>query len=171
MKEEKTAYIAEITERINASPFVIIVDYAGLDVPGFMEIRNRLSETNAEFHVVKNSFIKRAASEAGLPDELAESLGGQTALVTGESDVCAAAKAVKSYSDEFKLPALKVGVLDGKFLEADELNALASLPSREILLGQLLGVLNAPATKLARVLTEPAGSLARILQAKADQGE
>ncbi len=120
--------------------------------------------------MVKNSFVKRAASEAGLPEELFESLSGQTALVTGESDICATAKTLKGFQKEFKKVEVKVGVVEGRLLEAAEISALADLPSREVLLAQLLGVLNAPATKLARLLNEPGAALARVLQAKADQG-
>jgi len=170
MKEEKQAYVSEIVERINDSPFLMITEYGGLDVTGFAELRKRLSETGASFTVVKNSFVRRAAAEAELPEELTADLSGQTAIVTGDSDVCAAAKVIKTFADEFNKPEVRVGVLDGKLLEADEIKALASLPSREVLLGQLLGVLQAPATKLARVLSEPAASLARVLKAKEDQG-
>ena len=170
MKEEKQAYLEEIIAKINGAEFIMIADYGGLDVPGFMEIRKRLKENGSDFKVVKNSFIKRAASESGLPEGLVASLTGQTALVTGESDVCAVAKTIKGFHKEFQKVEVKTGVLDGKLLEAAEINALADLPSREVLLSQLLGVLNAPATKLARVLNEPGGSLARVLQAKADLG-
>lgn len=170
MKEEKQAYIGEITDRINGAEFLMIADYGGLDVSGFMELRRRLGENNSELQVVKNTFIKRAVSEAGLPEGLAESLSGQTALVTGDSDVCATAKTLKGFQKEFKKVEVKMGVVDGRLLEAAEISTLADLPSREVLLAQLLGVLNAPATKLARVLSEPGSSLARVLQAKADQG-
>lgn len=170
MKEEKQAYIEEITARINEAEFLMVTDYGGLDVTGFSELRRRLGENNSELRVVKNSFVKRAVSEAGLPEGLAESLSGQTALVTGASDVCAAAKTLKTFHKEFKKVEVKMGVVDGRLLEAAEIGALADLPSREVLLAQLLGVLNAPATKLARVLNEPGSSLARVLQARAEQG-
>ncbi len=90
-------------------------------------------------------------------------------VVTGAQDVCAAAKVVKNFSDEFKKPEIKGGVLDGALLDAAGIKALADLPSREVLLAQLLGVLQAPASKLVRTLNEPAASLARVLQAKADK--
>jgi large subunit ribosomal protein L10 len=101
---------------------------------------------------------------------LGDVLVGQTAVVTGAQDVCAAAKVMKNFSDEFKKPEIKGGVLDGALLDPAGIKALADLPSREVLLATLLGVLQAPASKLVRTLNEPAASLARVLQAKADQG-
>ena len=113
--------------------------------------------------------MKRALSEAGLPD-LSEALAGQTAFVTGEQDVCAAAKAVSNFAKEFKLPEIKGGVLEGAAIDSDQIKALAKLPAREVLLAQLLGVLNAPATKLLRTINEPGASLARVIKAKEDKG-
>lgn len=168
MRPEKETVISDLKQRFNASPFLLLVDYAGLTVAQFAELRNRLVAAGAKCTVVKNSFIKRAAKEAGMPD-VSGSLTGQTALVTGESDVCAAAKVVKSFAAEFEKPTFKMGILDGKVLSSDEVKALADLPSREILLAQLLGVLQAPASKLVRTLNEPASAFARLLKAKADK--
>jgi large subunit ribosomal protein L10 len=136
-----------------------------MTVPQFSELRNRLSEGGAECHVAKNTHMKRVLSEAGLPD-ISEALSGQTAFVTGEEDVCAAAKAITNFSKEFKLPTVKGGVLDGAAIDAAQIEALGKLPPREVLLATLLGTLNAPAEKLLRTLNEPGGSLLRLLNAK-----
>jgi large subunit ribosomal protein L10 len=117
-------------------------------------------------HVVKNSFLKRAMTASGLPD-VAEQLSGQTALVTGDKDVAPVAKVLKTFAAEFKIAAVKIGVVDKSVLSTAEVESLADLPSREVLLAQFLGVLSAPATKLVRILNEPAASLARLLNAKA----
>lgn len=170
MKDQKQLIIDELLERINHSPFLLVADYTGLTVANFTELRNRLGATGSECHVVKNSFVKRAARVADLPGELNEALEGQTAIVTGERDICAAAKVLKNFAAEFDKASVKAGVLDGKLLNAEQVKALASLPSREILLATLLGVLQAPATNLVRVLNEPASSLARVLKARAEQG-
>jgi large subunit ribosomal protein L10 len=170
MKAEKSLLIEDLLSRINASPFLFIVDYTGLTVDKFAELRKRLSATEAEIHVYKNTLVKKAADRAGYPDGIGSVLVGQTAVVTGASDVCAAAKALKTFATEFKKPEIKGGVLDGALLDTAAVNALADLPAREVLLAQLLGVLQAPASKLVRTLNEPAASLARVLQAKADQG-
>ena len=169
MNPDKQIIIDQLLERVNASPFVLVVEYTGMSVPQFCELRNRLSEGGAECHVAKNTHMKRVLTEAGLPD-LSESLVGQTAFVTGEQDVCAAAKAVANFTKEFKMPAIKGGVLDGSELDAAQVQELAKLPSREVLLGQLLGVINAPATKLLRTINEPGGSLARVIKAKNAEG-
>ena len=169
MKAEKTLLIEDVLRRVNASPFMFVVDYTGLTVDKFSELRKRLRGTGAEIHVFKNTLVRKAAEKAGYPSDISGSLTGQTAVVTGEKDVCAAAKIMKTFSDEFQKPQLKAGVLDGKFLSSEAISALASLPAREVLLAQLLGVLLALASKLVRTLNEPAASLARVLQAKADK--
>jgi large subunit ribosomal protein L10 len=121
----------------------------------------------AQFHVVKNTFLRRALAGAGMPE--IQDLRGQTAIVTGDKDVAAAAKVVKTFSAEFKKPSLRAGIVDNLAVSADQISAIADLPSREVLLATLLGVLQAPGTKLVRVLNEPAASLARVLQAKVDK--
>lgn len=169
MNAEKTILIEHLLEKVNASPFLFVVDYTGLTVDKFEALRKLLRGAGAEMHVFKNTLVKKAAERAGYPAELGAALTGQSAVVTGEKDVCAAAKVMKNFANEFKKPQVKAGVLDGKYLDATGINALADLPSREVLLGQLLGVLQAPASTLVRLLNEPASSLARVLQAKSEQ--
>ena len=165
MNPDKQIIIDQLLERVNQSSFVLVVDYNGMTVPQFGELRNRLADGGAECHVAKNTHMKRVLSDAGMPD-IGEDLVGQTAFVTGESDVCATAKTIKNFAKEFKLPAFKSGVLDGEALDADQIKTLADLPPRDVLLGQLLGVINAPATKLLRTINEPGASLARVIKAK-----
>jgi large subunit ribosomal protein L10 len=168
MKAEKTLLIDDLLSRVNDSPFLFVVDYNGLTVDGFGELRKRLRECESEIHVYKNTFVRKAAEKAGYPEDLGKVLIGQTAIVTGASDVCAAAKVMKTFAAEFKKPEMRAGVLDGEYLSPEGIKALADLPSREVLLAQLLGVLQAPASKFVRTLNEPAASLARVFQAKAD---
>lgn len=165
MNPDKKYIIDELFERVNESPFVLVVDYSTMTVPEFDTLRNALAEKGAECHVAKNSYMRKAIETAGLPD-ISEHLLGQTAFVTGESDVCGAAKSIKTFIKENKKPEIKTGILDGAVLDVAQINALADLPSREALLGQLLGVINAPATKLLRTINEPAASLARVIAAK-----
>jgi large subunit ribosomal protein L10 len=167
MKELKTILIQDLLEKVNASPFMFVVDYTGLTVDKFTELRKRLRGAGAEVHVYKNRLVKKAAERASFPTEISDALKGQTAVVTGQKDFAAAAKVMKTFSDEFEKPKMKAGVLDGKYVSAEGLKALADLPPREVLLAQLLGVLQAPASKLVRLLNEPAASLARVLNAKA----
>ena len=166
MRPEKASIVSDLSEKLNRSPFLLVTDYQRMKVDQFGELRNRLAPTGAQVHVVKNSFLKRAMTASGLPD-VAEQLSGQTALVTGDKDVAPVAKVLKTFAAEFKIAAVKIGVVDKSVLSTAEVESLADLPSREVLLAQFLGVLSAPATKLARILNEPAASLARLLNAKA----
>ncbi len=168
MRPEKANIVEDLSAKLTGSPFILVTDYQRMKVDQFGELRNRLAPTGAEVHVVKNSFLKRAMSASGMPD-LSEQLTGQTAVVTGNSDVAPVAKVLKAFAAEFKIAALKVGVVDKAVLSTAEVESLADLPSRDILLSQLLGMLLAPATKLVRTLNEPAASLARLLNAKAEK--
>jgi large subunit ribosomal protein L10 len=148
---DKKIIIDGLLERVNGSPFLIVIDYTGLTVGQFTELRNRLGASGAKATVAKNSYVKKALAEAGLPD-IAEGLVGQTAFITGSSEVFAAAKVVKNFEKEFKKPEFKIGILDGAILTADKLKSIADIPSREAVLSQLLGLINEPATRIARVL-------------------
>lgn len=167
MRPEKASIVTDLSEKLKGSPFVLVTDYQRMNVNHFADLRNRLAASGAEMHVVKNSFLKRAMSDSGLPD-VAGQLTGQTAVVTGEKDAAPVAKILKLFAAEFKIAALKIGVIDKAILSTSEVEALAELPSREVLLSQLLGLLLAPATKLVRVLNEPASAFARLLNAKKD---
>ena len=167
MRPEKLNIVEDLQTKLNASPFLFVTDYTGLRVDQFSEFRTRLADAGARCHVVKNTFLRRAAKDAGLP-ELGE-LKGQTAIIVGDKDVAAAAKVVKTFVAEFQKPIVKLGIIDRAVVSSDQIKAIADLPSRDVLLAQLLGVLLAPATRLVRTLNEPASALARILQAKAEK--
>ncbi len=169
MRAEKKYITKEYVARLNASPFFLVVDYKGLTVGQFTELRKRLTKAGSEVHVVKNSIFRIAAKEAGVAD-LSGTLAGQLAVVTGRRDVSVAAKALKTFQSEFEKPRLKFGYLNNQRLETAELMALADLPSIEVLRGKLLGLLQAPAAQLARLLNTPATQLARVLQARIDKG-
>lgn len=165
MRPEKPTIVEDVKQRLNNSPFLIVVDYGGMNVDHFAELRTRLAGTGAAITVIKNTFLRRSLKEAGLPD-LDAHLSGQTAYVTGEKDICAAAKILKTFSSEFEKPKIRAGILDNAVLDTPQVVALADLPSKDVLQAQLLGMLLQPATKLVRTLNEPAASLARVLQAK-----
>src|SRR5437763_6570326 len=168
MRPEKASIVSDLSQTLSKSPFILVTDYQRMNVNHFADLRTRLAASGAEMHVVKNSFLKRAMIDSGLPD-VAGTLTGQTAVVTGEKDVAPVAKVLKMFAAEFKIAALKIGVVDKSVLSIQELETLAELPSREILLAQLLGLLLSPATKLVRLLNEPAACLARLLNAKAEK--
>ena len=169
MRPEKANIVKDLKDQLNASPFLLVADYTGLKVDQFAELRTRLVAVGAECHVVKNTMLRIAASELGLPD-MSESLAGQTAIVTGEQDICATAKVFKTLAAELKKHAVKVGILDNALLTAAQVEAMADLPPLPVLQAQLLGLLNSPASKLVRTLNEPGASLARALKAKVDAG-
>ena len=168
MRPEKATIVSDLSEKLNRSPFMLVTDYQKMKVPQFGELRNRLMPARAEIRVVKNSFLKRAMAESGLPD-VGDQLTGQTAVVIGESDIAPVAKILKAFAAEFKIASLKVGVADKTVLSSADVEAIAELPPREVLLAQLLGLLLSPMSQLARLLNEPAASLARLLQAKAEK--
>src|ERR1043166_2547910 len=167
MRAEKQIISKEYVGRLNASPFFIVVDYRGLKVGPITELRRRLNKAGAEIHIVKNSIFKIAAKEAGV--EIGGALTGQLAVVTGQRDISAAAKAIKTFSSEFEKPKIKFGYLNNQRLEMEQITTLADLPSIEVLRSKLLGVLLAPATKLAVLLNPPGSQLARVLQARVDK--
>lgn len=170
MKVLKKIVIDSLLSRISASPFLLVVDYSGMKVSEFEELRKRLAATGAKLQVAKNTFVKQVAASVEYPEGLGAFLTGQTAVVTGTTDVCASAKVLKTYGKEINKLAIRGGVLDGNLLQDSQVIALADLPPLDVLRAQLLGLFNSPAQKLVSVLNEPAASLARVLQAKADQG-
>ena len=169
MRPEKASIVEDLQAKLNASPFLFVADYTGLKVAQFADLRTRLWNAGARCHVVKNTFLRRAAKEAGLPEM--DGLRGQTAIILGDNDVAAAAKVLKIFTAEFKKPEVRTGVVDRVVVSTAQIQAIADLPSREVLLATLLGVLQAPATKLVRVLNEPASALARVLKAHAEKGQ
>ena len=166
MRPEKASIVSDLVEKLHRSPFLLVTDYQRMNVDQFDELRNRLGPAGAELRVVKNSFLKRAMTDSGMPD-VADKLSGQTAIVMGKNDVAPVAKVLKAFATEFKIATLKIGVVDKSILSTQEIETLAELPSREVLLAQLLGLLLSPATKLVRLLNEPGSALARLLNAKA----
>ena len=168
MRAEKKILTKEYVARLNASPFLIVVNYRGLKVSHMTELRKRLKKAGAEIHIVKNSIFSIAAKEAGV-GELNGALAGQLAMVTGQKDISAAAKAVKNFGAEFDRLKVQFGYLDNQRLEPAAIMALADLPSLDVLRAKLLGLLSAPATKLVVLLNTPASQLARVIKAKADK--
>ena len=168
MRAEKQLIGQEYLTRLNSSPFLMVVDYRGLTVGHFTELRKRLDKTGSQIHVVKNSIFRIAAKEAGLA-ELGSTVAGQLAVVTGQREISAAAKVLKTFQTEFDKPKLKFGYLNSQRLETQDLLALADLPSLEVLRSRLLGVIMAPAQKLAATIGTPASQLARVIKAKSEK--
>jgi large subunit ribosomal protein L10 len=168
MRTEKQFITNEYVSRLNSSPFFIVVDYRGLTVTNFTELRKRLRGAGSEMHVVKNSIFRVAAKEAGVAD-LSGTLAGQLAVVTGQKDVSAAAKILKGFTKEFSKGNVQFGYLKSQRLEGKDLMELADLPSIEILRSKILGLFQAPAAQLVRMINAPGAQLARVIQARVDK--
>jgi large subunit ribosomal protein L10 len=150
-RDQKAAAIAEIAAQIKDSEAIFAVDYRGISVPQAAELRSQLRDADARFRIVKNSLTERAADEVGA-QALKPLLDGPTALAFVRGDIAAAAKAISDYSRRTDLLAFKGGVLNGDALSADQIRDIARLPSRDVLYGQLVGLVAMPIGGLARTL-------------------
>jgi large subunit ribosomal protein L10 len=171
-KEQKAAAIEEVAGQIQESEAVFAVDYRGISVPQAAELRTRLTEAGARFRVVKNTLTQRAADQAGA-ESLKEFLVGPTAftfVVADGGDVALAAKALATFRRETDLLTFKGGVMNGDPLSAEQLEALSRLPARDVLHGQLVGMIASPITGLVRTLNALISGLAIQLQQIAEQG-
>lgn len=172
-REQKGAVIAEIAADIEAAQAIFAVDYRGISVPQAAELRSKLREADATFKVVKNSLTERAADEVGKP-ELKTLLVGPTALTFVRGDAAVAAKAISDYARITQLLPFKGGTMGDEALEAAQIVAISRLPSREVLYGQLVGVVASPVSGLVRTLAALLGGLAVALgqvREKKESGE
>jgi len=148
--ELKQQIVSEISEKLKNSVSTVVVDYRGLSVAEVTELRKQLREAGVEFKVYKNSMTRRAAEANGLAD-LNAALTGPNAIAFSTEDVVAPAKILNDFAKKHEALELKAGVIEGNVATADEIKALADLPSREGLLSMLLSVLQAPIRNLALV--------------------
>jgi large subunit ribosomal protein L10 len=161
-RDQKAVAIEEIAAHIDESHAIFAVDYRGISVPQIAELRAKLREADATFKVVKNSLTERAADQAGA-ETLKEYLAGPTALTFVRGDVATAAKAIADYARVTQLLPFKGGLMDGETLDIDQIRSLSRLPSREVLYGQLVGVVASPVGGLVRSLAALVGGLASAL--------
>ena len=168
MRLEKKQISAEYLERLQSSPYFISVNYNGLKVDQFAELRRRLLKVDSEIHVVKNSIFKIAAMGAGIQD-LSGVLKGQIAVVTGQREIFGAAKVLKNFAEEFEKPVILFGFMGSDRLDADGVNRIAALPSKAELHAMLVGLMQTPARRLATVIGTPARQLALVLKARSEQ--
>jgi large subunit ribosomal protein L10 len=170
-REQKAAAIAEIATSIQESEAVYAVDYRGISVTQAAELRTKLRDANATFRVVKNTLTERAADEAGT-EGLKPLLAGPTALTFVRGDAAVAAKALRDYArTTSELLAFKGGLLGKDPVDADQIRAIAALPARDVLYGQLVGVVASPITGLVRSLGGLVGGLAIALSGVLEKKE
>jgi large subunit ribosomal protein L10 len=170
-KEQKTAVVDEVAGAIEEAEAIFAVDYRGISVPQAKELRTALTDAGARFRVVKNTLTERAADKAGA-DSLKELLEGPTAFtfVAGDGDVALAAKALAQFRRQNNVLEFRGGTMSGEPLTIDQIEALARLPGREQLHGQLVGVVASPITTLVRGLASMISGLANQLQQIQEQG-
>jgi large subunit ribosomal protein L10 len=168
-REKKSAAIQEIAAQIEGAEAIFAVDYRGISVSQAAELRTKLREADASFRVVKNRLTKIAADQVG-EERLPELLSGPTALTFVRGDTAQAAKAITTFNKEHQVLTYKGGFMEGTSLDPTAFEAIAKLPTREVLNGQFAGVVASPLTGLVRGLGALIGGLALQLGQIAEQG-
>ncbi|MBI3443760.1 50S ribosomal protein L10 [Candidatus Woesebacteria bacterium] len=165
-KTEKAIFVENLTEELKSAKSVVLVNYSGLSVKNQQELKKRLSEVGAKMLVVKNTLLKRAGEAAKIEKEvLSDSvLSGQTALIIANEDAISPLSVLGKFVKEFEVPSFKVGIVEGSFQDTDSLTRLSTLPGRDALLGQLLGILAQPEYGLVSTLNGNLQKLVFIIQ-------
>ena len=169
-KEDKEQVVADLAERLRASETLLVADYRGLTMPQIDALRSRLIESGARFTVVKNTLTRRAAEAAGA-DALLTLLEGPSAIafLEADGDMVAAAKALADSARESRVLAIRGGIMQGRAITAEEVQALASLPPIDVLRGQVLAAIIAPLTAIAGLVNAPLQNLYGLLDARIEQ--
>lgn len=173
--EQKKAIVAELKEKLTSAKGAVLVSYKGLTVAQDTELRVAFRNAGVNYHVVKNTMTRIAATEAGL-EELVPVLEGTTALAVSTEDAVAPAKVISDFIKEKNLTdtevlVIKAGIVEGKVVSADEVKAIASLPSREVLIAKLLGSMQAPVSNTVGVMGAVVRSIVNVLDAIRKQKE
>jgi large subunit ribosomal protein L10 len=163
-KEQKTAIVQRLTDNLGRAKIALVTEYSRMKAGEADDMRRRLRAADSELAVAKNTLVRLAIKPTKFA-ALDTNLGGPIGLLVGYADPVEFAKTVGSFKDLGDKFKVRGGVLDGKPLTPEEISALAALPPREVIFAQLLGLLQAPATRLARLLNEPGSAMARVLDA------
>ncbi len=166
--EQKEAIVSELKEKFSQAKVVIVTDYKGLDVASLNGLRGRLREKDVEYHVVKNTLLRRAADGNDLA-LISDCLVGPSAVAYSLDDPVAPAKILTEFAKENDALEIKAGAMEGRALDVAAIKALSNLPSREQLVGQLLSVMNGIPTALVRVLNGVPQQFLNLLTAVKDQ--
>jgi large subunit ribosomal protein L10 len=150
-KTDRQATVEALTQQLKGSPNVFVTDFTGLNVLRMTELRRRLRVAGVDYVVVKNTLAQRAFAANGV-NALDDHLAGPTGLVLAGGDALAGAKVLTEFAKEFEKPAIKIGLVDGRPVTPEQVKRLAELPSREVLLSQLAGYLQAPLAQMAGVM-------------------
>ena len=167
---EKIAVIEKYTEKFKEAKCIYIADYEGIDVETVTEVRKKFREQNIEYKVLKNRLARIALDNAGI-SELGEQLTGANTYIIGYDDPVVAAKIIEEFNKKEEVLRLKTVLFEGKVLGAEEAKGIAKLPSREVLLGQFVGMLNSPMTKFAGTLQASMQKMVGVLNSLKDKKE
>ena len=168
--EAKQQITEDLHDRFARSAIIVLTDYKGLDVTTINDLRRKLRESNIEYQVVKNTLLVRAAENTDIA-LIKDHFKGPSAVAISYDDPVAPAKVLTQFAKDNKKLEIKVGVLNGKVLDVQAIKALATLPSREVMLAHVLSTLNAVPTSFVRVMAEIPRSLLNVLTAIKDQKE
>lgn len=166
---ENTESVAELKERFAGVQTAVLTEYRGLTVRQLSDLRKQLKGASAEYKVVKNRLARIAIKDSAL-DGLGKHLTGPTGVAYTRHDPVSVAKALQTFVKNNPALTIKVGVVEGKVLEAAALKSLADLPSKEALRAQLVGAVQGPMSKLVSLLTAVQGELVRVIEARSKQG-
>ena len=161
--EDKIAKVEEIKGILESTDGVIFTDHTGLNAENLYSIRSKLYEIDARMRIIKNSLTLLAVSQVYGDIDFTEVLTGPTSIVSSD-DVIAAARLVKDFAREFETFRIKAGIVDGKLYDSTSINRIASLPAKEVLISQVLGLLNSPLTGLVTLLNNIPGRLVGVLE-------
>jgi large subunit ribosomal protein L10 len=165
---QKAKAIDELTDQLTRAKLVIITDYRGLKVSDLQTLRGNLRTSGGEFHIAKNTLTKIAAGKAGV-EGLDPHLEGPSAIAFGFDDPVQTAKTVSDFVRTSRILVIKGGVMDNRPISAADVEAIATLPSKEELQAKLLGMLVSPLARTVGVLSGPSRSMAYLLNARAEQ--
>ena len=169
-RDEKAAIVAELNESFSRAKFSVVADYCGLTVSDLEKIRRDLRQSRSEIRIAKNTLLRRAVTDTSC-ESLTDDFTGTTAIVMSYDDPVAPAKVLAKCAENYDKFQLRSAVLEGEKITIDDLVALSKLPSKEVLLGQLLSVMNGVPTAFVRVLSAVPQNLLYGLQAVKDQKE
>ncbi len=169
-KSDKKQLVDELHQKFTESKIVILTDYKGLDVDTINQLRRKLTESNIEYRVVKNTLLARASVDTDVA-LVKDQFKGPTAIALSYDDPVAPAKVLFDFAKDNDKLEIKVGVMSGKMLDIDAIKSLSALPSREVLLSQVLSTMNAVPTALVRALTNVPEKFLYALQAIKEQKE
>lgn len=161
-KPQKVEAVQTLKESLESSDAALLAEFTGLKVGEMLQLRRKLAENGTKFSVVKNTLSRIAAREANV-EELVPFLTGSTAIAFIKGDAAVAARGIDEIAKKYPALVIKGGVLNGRVLSADQARALSKIESREVLLAQLAGLINAPLQKLAYLLQAPLGGLGNAL--------